>query len=355
MELGLEEEAAGDGHRFALGQTLEDLDEAAGPLAGPDGPPGEGALSRADEDDGAAVVVLNGRSRDGQGSAVAGRGDGRLDEHAGLEAASGIGELDPPLDGPAGGVDGVADEGEPAAELLAGIGLDAQDDVGPDADMGQVPLLDMQAGPDRRRIGQPEQARAELHGVARDDAGIEDRPRKRGPDREQRPRRAGSGQGVDVDLGKAQEPEPFPGPGEQGPGRGLLGRVAGPPGQAAGGLQIELLQTRNDVPSMYRDFLRAGLHGVQHFAYWTEQFDADLARAEAAGFTVAMSGEVGANGRFVYFDDRSGRGGQHPGTTIELSEVAGPKGRLFKLIREAADAAYVYGYATVDLHRILGG
>jgi len=104
----------------------------------------------------------------------------------------------------------------------------------------------------------------------------------------------------------------------------------------AGGLQIELLQTRNDVPSMYRDFLRAGLYGVQHFAYWTEQFDADLARAEAAGFKVAMSGEVGANGRFVYFDDRSGRGGQYPGTTIELSEVAGPKGRLFKLIREAA-------------------
>jgi Glyoxalase/Bleomycin resistance protein/Dioxygenase superfamily len=37
----------------------------------------------------------------------------------------------------------------------------------------------------------------------------------------------------------------------------------------AGGLQIELVQTRNDVPSMYRDFLRAGLKGVQHFAYWT--------------------------------------------------------------------------------------
>jgi hypothetical protein len=47
----------------------------------------------------------------------------------------------------------------------------------------------------------------------------------------------------------------------------------------AGGLQIELLQTRNDVPSMYRDFLRAGLQGVQHVAYWTEDFDADLRRA----------------------------------------------------------------------------
>ena len=100
----------------------------------------------------------------------------------------------------------------------------------------------------------------------------------------------------------------------------------------AGGLQIELLQTRNDVPSMYRDFLRAGHQGVQHVAYWTEDFDADLARAEAAGFVVCMGGEVGDNGRFVYFEDRS----PLPGTTIELSEVAGPKGKLFKLIREAA-------------------
>jgi catechol 2,3-dioxygenase-like lactoylglutathione lyase family enzyme len=104
----------------------------------------------------------------------------------------------------------------------------------------------------------------------------------------------------------------------------------------AGALQIELLQTRNDVPSMYRDFLRAGHRGVQHVAYWTEHFDADLARAEAAGFTVCMGGEVGENGRFVYFEDRVEGGAPLPGTTIELSEVAGPKGRLFKLIREAA-------------------
>lgn len=103
----------------------------------------------------------------------------------------------------------------------------------------------------------------------------------------------------------------------------------------AGGLQIELLQTRNDVPSMYRDFIRAGHTGVQHVAYWTESFDADLARAEAAGFTVCMGGEVGENGRFVYFDERP-HAGSHPGTVIELSEVAGPKGKLFRLIREAA-------------------
>lgn len=103
----------------------------------------------------------------------------------------------------------------------------------------------------------------------------------------------------------------------------------------SGPLQIELVQTRNDVPSMYREFTQAGLKGVQHVAYWTEDFDADLARLEKQGFEVAMSGEVGEKGRFVYFDNKA-HPGLHPGAVIELSEVAGPKGKLFKLIRESS-------------------
>src|SRR4029450_9208540 len=43
----------------------------------------------------------------------------------------------------------------------------------------------------------------------------------------------------------------------------------------SGPLQVELIQTRNDAPPMYRDFLRAGNLGLQHVAYWTEHFDAD--------------------------------------------------------------------------------
>ena len=103
----------------------------------------------------------------------------------------------------------------------------------------------------------------------------------------------------------------------------------------SGGLQIELLQTRNDVPSMYRDFKLAGLQGAQHIAYWTEHFDRDLQRALDHGFTVCMGGEVGTKGRFVYFEQPQDQPGCHPGSVIELSEVAGPKGKLFKLIREA--------------------
>lgn len=104
----------------------------------------------------------------------------------------------------------------------------------------------------------------------------------------------------------------------------------------SGSLQMELIQTRNDAPSMYRDFLRAGNLGLQHVAYWTEQFDDDLARLGAQGFKVAMSGEVGERGRFVYFEPAA-HAGVHPGTVIELSEVAGAKGKLFRMIREASE------------------
>jgi hypothetical protein len=99
----------------------------------------------------------------------------------------------------------------------------------------------------------------------------------------------------------------------------------------SGPLQIELIQTRNDAPSMYRDFRQAGHRGLQHVAYWTQSYDEDLTRLIAEGFMPVMSGEVGERGRFVYFDTE-----YHPGTVIELSEVAGPKGRMFDMIRQAS-------------------
>lgn len=99
----------------------------------------------------------------------------------------------------------------------------------------------------------------------------------------------------------------------------------------SGPMQVELIQVRNDVPSMYRDFMARGLRGLQHVAFWTTRFDEDLAMMEGRGFTVKMSGTVGRNGRFVYFAQQ-----HHPGSCIELSEVVGPKGRMFDMIREAA-------------------
>lgn len=99
-----------------------------------------------------------------------------------------------------------------------------------------------------------------------------------------------------------------------------------------GPFQIELIQQRNDAPSMYRDFLKAGREGLQHVAYWTEAFDDMMAKLSEQGFVVGQSGQInGADGRFVYFDTEA-----HPGTVIELSEISGPKGLFFKKIAEIA-------------------
>src|SRR5215472_17041236 len=40
----------------------------------------------------------------------------------------------------------------------------------------------------------------------------------------------------------------------------------------SGDLQIELIQQRNDAPSMYLDFLRAHGEGMQHMSYWSTDY-----------------------------------------------------------------------------------
>lgn len=99
-----------------------------------------------------------------------------------------------------------------------------------------------------------------------------------------------------------------------------------------GDLQIELIQQRNDAPSMYTDFLNAGREGLQHMSYWTTTYQDAYDRALARGFKVGQEGQIGGEqGRFVYFDTEA-----HPGTVIEMSDISGSKGRFFEHIRKAA-------------------
>ena len=100
----------------------------------------------------------------------------------------------------------------------------------------------------------------------------------------------------------------------------------------SGPLQIELIQQWNEAPSLYRDFLQAGNEGLQHLAYWSENFAADRARALDAGYRIGHEGVTGSFGPFAYFDTES-----HPGTVIELSDIGGPKRALFRTIRQASE------------------
>ena len=73
----------------------------------------------------------------------------------------------------------------------------------------------------------------------------------------------------------------------------------------SGDLQLELIQQRNDAPSMYKDFLDSGREGAQHVAYWTTDYQALYDRAMTAGYTVGQEGDLG--GRFAYLDTEQSR------------------------------------------------
>ncbi len=99
----------------------------------------------------------------------------------------------------------------------------------------------------------------------------------------------------------------------------------------SGPLQVELIQQRNDAPSLYRDFLNAGHEGLQHLGYGTRQFEADLERLLHLGYTIGHRGTVGGRGPFVYLLTES-----HPGTVVELLDMGHGRERIFAGIAEAA-------------------
>ena len=102
----------------------------------------------------------------------------------------------------------------------------------------------------------------------------------------------------------------------------------------SGGNQIELIQPLDEHPSAFRDFAAAGREGLQHVAFWTDDFDAALHAATDRGLPVLQEGCSGSGApdeRFVYFAAE-----HHPGTMIELSETCGAKGDLFRAVAAAA-------------------
>ncbi len=100
----------------------------------------------------------------------------------------------------------------------------------------------------------------------------------------------------------------------------------------SGNLQIELIQQRNDAPSMYKEFLDSGREGLQHMAYWTKEYQAVYDRALSLGYKVGHEGQIGGPlGRFAYFDTEL-----HPGTVVEISDISGGKGKFFEHIKRAA-------------------
>jgi hypothetical protein len=100
----------------------------------------------------------------------------------------------------------------------------------------------------------------------------------------------------------------------------------------SGDLQIELIQPRNDAPSLYKEFLDAGHEGLQHMSYWTDDYQGLYDKALSLGYQVGHEGQIGGEkGRFAYFDTQA-----HPGTVVEISDISGAKGPFFDHVRKVA-------------------
>ena len=102
-------------------------------------------------------------------------------------------------------------------------------------------------------------------------------------------------------------------------------------GQAQNGpVQIELIEPGPD-PSPYRDFLDAGRQGQHHIGMYATDYDAQMAAVRAAGYKVAMEGELPLS-RFAYLatDDA------FSGTMVELIE---PQQAMIDLFAQIAAAS----------------
>lgn len=107
----------------------------------------------------------------------------------------------------------------------------------------------------------------------------------------------------------------------------LFGAVA-----FSGPLQIELIQQRNDSPSMFREFLDGNEGGgLHHLGFWCNDADALCTKACGMGYTVGQSGEVVKGERFYYL-----RTELHPGTVVEISEAGELKRQFFSFLRDEA-------------------
>ena len=102
----------------------------------------------------------------------------------------------------------------------------------------------------------------------------------------------------------------------------------------SGDLQLELIQPRDDAPSLFLDTLKRNGECAQHVAYWTaDRFDEICKRLLEGGFVEGHAGRLGVNrGRYAYFVNAD-----LPSAMIEISETTGGKAEYFAEVKHAAE------------------
>lgn len=101
-----------------------------------------------------------------------------------------------------------------------------------------------------------------------------------------------------------------------------------------GDTQIELIQQKNDAPSLYLDTLERNGECAQHVAFWTaDRFDEWVRHFLEQGYVEGHAGRMGSaiRGRYAYFEHPD-----FPSAMFELSESTGGKAEYFEEVRKAS-------------------
>jgi hypothetical protein len=72
-------------------------------------------------------------------------------------------------------------------------------------------------------------------------------------------------------------------------------------------MQVELIQQYNDAPSPYRDFLASGREGLQHIAYYANEFREAVRQLEAGGLRHVYTIEPRAGGEQIFYFEGAGQ------------------------------------------------
>lgn len=102
----------------------------------------------------------------------------------------------------------------------------------------------------------------------------------------------------------------------------------------SGELQVEIIEQTDAVPSIFTEFLDSAGEGFHQLAYWTDDFDATMARVAAAGRPVVWSGGADDGVRFAYFEPT---GPARPAAIIEIMELTEASAGMAAFVRQAAE------------------
>ncbi len=98
-----------------------------------------------------------------------------------------------------------------------------------------------------------------------------------------------------------------------------------------GSMCIELIEQKNDSPSVYRDVMQSRGSGFHHWGVMTENFDEEVERYIKMDYSLAFSGSVSVGGRFAYMNSFEALGGM-----VELIDFTPSVKELFAGLQEAS-------------------